>query len=48
VDSGPEQVRDTLHRLLSALASPYEARADRAKYQDPPADDCNYRTFCGT
>ena len=37
-----------LHRLLAALASPYEARADRAKYQDPPSDDCNYRTFCGT
>jgi len=37
-----------LHRLLAALASPYEARADLAKYQDPPAYDCNYRTFCGT
>ena len=37
-----------LHRLLAALASPDEARADLAKYQDPPADDCSYRTFCGT
>jgi uncharacterized protein YdiU (UPF0061 family) len=37
-----------LHRLLAALASPYEAGADLAKYRDPPADDCNYRTFCGT
>ena len=37
-----------LHRLLAALASPYEARADRTKYQDPPLDDGNYRTFCGT
>ena len=37
-----------LHRLLAALASPYEARADVALYQEPPADDCNYRTFCGT
>jgi serine/tyrosine/threonine adenylyltransferase len=37
-----------LHQLLGALASPYEAGADLAKYRDPPADDCNYRTFCGT
>ena len=37
-----------LHRLLAALASPFEAGADSAQYQDPPLDDCNYRTFCGT
>ena len=37
-----------LHRLLAALASPYEAGPDLAPYQDPPPDDCNYRTFCGT
>ena len=37
-----------LHRLLAALALPYEAGADSAQYQDPPTDDCNYRTFCGT
>ena len=37
-----------LHRLLAALASPYEAGADSAQYQDPPPDDCSYRTFCGT
>ena len=37
-----------LHQLLAALASPYEARADLAKYRDPPPDDCDYRTFCGT
>jgi serine/tyrosine/threonine adenylyltransferase len=37
-----------LHRLLSALASPYEAKADYVQYSDPPQDDCNYRTFCGT
>lgn len=37
-----------LQRLLAALASPYEARADLAPYQDPPLDDGNYRTFCGT
>jgi serine/tyrosine/threonine adenylyltransferase len=37
-----------LHRLLAALASPYEAGANSAQYQDPPLDDGNYRTFCGT
>jgi len=37
-----------LHRLLEVLASPYEQRPDLAPYQDPPADDSNYRTFCGT
>lgn len=37
-----------LHRLLAALASPYEASDDSAPYQDPPLDDGNYRTFCGT
>jgi uncharacterized protein YdiU (UPF0061 family) len=37
-----------LHRLLRVLASPYEAGADSAQYQDPPTDDGNYRTFCGT
>ncbi len=37
-----------LHRLLSALASPYESKADYVLYQAPPQDDCNYRTFCGT
>jgi uncharacterized protein YdiU (UPF0061 family) len=37
-----------LHRLLAALATPYEMRADLEEYQDPPADDNNYRTFCGT
>jgi uncharacterized protein YdiU (UPF0061 family) len=37
-----------LHRLLAALASPYEAGPGSAAYQAPPADDRNYRTFCGT
>ena len=37
-----------LHRLLATLAMPYEAGADSAMYQEPPPDDCNYRTFCGT
>jgi uncharacterized protein YdiU (UPF0061 family) len=37
-----------LHRLLAALASPYEGGADLAHYRDQTPDDCNYRTFCGT
>jgi uncharacterized protein YdiU (UPF0061 family) len=37
-----------LNQLLEALASPYEARADLARYRDPPRDECGYRTFCGT
>jgi uncharacterized protein YdiU (UPF0061 family) len=38
----------TVHQLLAALASPYEARAAMEKYQDAPTDDGSYRTFCGT
>jgi uncharacterized protein YdiU (UPF0061 family) len=37
-----------LHQLLAALASPYGDGADLARYQDPPPDECGYRTFCGT
>ena len=37
-----------LHGLLAALAKPFESRAEFAMYQEPPADDCGYRTFCGT
>jgi serine/tyrosine/threonine adenylyltransferase len=37
-----------LHRLLAALASPYEAGADPTRDQEPPPDDCHYRTFSGT
>ena len=37
-----------LHRLLTVLQSPYERAADSVQYQDPPPDDPNYRTFCGT
>lgn len=37
-----------MHRLLDALASPFETRTEMAPYQDPPTDDRNYRTFCGT
>ena len=34
-------------RLLVLLAKPYET-PDLAIYQEPPSDDCSYRTFCGT
>jgi uncharacterized protein YdiU (UPF0061 family) len=37
-----------LHDLLAVLMSPYEPTGNAAKYRDPPADDCGYRTFCGT
>jgi uncharacterized protein YdiU (UPF0061 family) len=37
-----------LHQLLAVLASPYEAGVHLARYQEPPPDDGNYRTFCGT
>lgn len=37
-----------LHRLLAALEAPFDARADLAYYQEPPADECGYRTICGT
>ncbi len=36
------------HRLLDALASPYEARAEMERYREAPPDDPSYRTFCGT
>jgi len=37
-----------LHRLLAALASAYEATPSSAPYQEPPAEEGRYRTFCGT
>jgi uncharacterized protein YdiU (UPF0061 family) len=37
-----------LHDLLAVLASPYAPTADPGKYREPPADECGYRTFCGT
>ncbi|MDY3551225.1 YdiU family protein [Gemmata sp. JC717] len=37
-----------LYRLLEAVGSPYVERADLAEYREPPADECGYRTFCGT
>lgn len=37
-----------VHRLLEAVANPYEDRAGLAMYREPPKDECGYRTFCGT
>jgi uncharacterized protein YdiU (UPF0061 family) len=37
-----------LHHLLSALATPYDLGPVAEKYRNPPADECGYRTFCGT
>jgi len=37
-----------LNSLLAVLATPYEVGSDSLKYQEPPADDGRYRTFCGT
>jgi len=45
------EVHDDLslvHRLLAALSSPYEKKADSTCYQDSSPDDGQYRTFCGT
>jgi serine/tyrosine/threonine adenylyltransferase len=39
---------DPLNRLLSALASPYEGRAEQVEYQAPSPDNCGYKTYCGT
>jgi uncharacterized protein YdiU (UPF0061 family) len=37
-----------LQRLLAVLAAPYDETPASQPYQEPPADDSNYRTFCGT
>ncbi len=37
-----------LERLLAVLAKPFEAGTDSAIYREPPTDECDYRTFCGT
>jgi uncharacterized protein YdiU (UPF0061 family) len=39
---------DPLHELVAVLSSPYETTRDGEKYRDPPADECGYRTYCGT
>jgi len=36
------------HRLLAVLASPYKRGDDTAEYREPPADESQYQTFCGT
>lgn len=46
--AGEQDDLSKVHQLLAVLASPYEARGNLAKYQDPPLDDSTYRTFCGT
>lgn len=37
-----------LHRLLAALANPFQPTSEFTEYQAIPSDDCGYRTFCGT
>ncbi len=37
-----------MHQLLAVLGAPYEGGTDSTRYRDPPSDDGDYRTFCGT
>ncbi|MBS0263326.1 MAG: YdiU family protein [Planctomycetes bacterium] len=37
-----------LHNLLRVLATPYTLDASSKTYREPPDDDRQYRTFCGT
>lgn len=37
-----------VHRLLAMLASIFEIDSNSTLYQDPPPNDSQYRTFCGT
>jgi uncharacterized protein YdiU (UPF0061 family) len=37
-----------VHRLLEVLATPYDVTPQTEPYQLPPADESQYRTFCGT
>lgn len=37
-----------LHRLVTALSSPFKSGPDSAFYREPSPDDGSYRTFCGT
>ncbi|HYH64450.1 MAG TPA: YdiU family protein [Urbifossiella sp.] len=39
---------DPFHRLLAAVTAPFDDGPAAAPYRDPPADECGYRTFCGT
>ena len=36
------------HRLLEALATPFDAETELARTQTPPPVDNSYRTYCGT
>jgi len=38
-----------LHRLMAALANPYEDGLEKGGYREPsPNGSAGYRTFCGT
>lgn len=37
-----------LHRLVDVLSSPFDERPEFAEYEEPPADESGYHTFCGT
>jgi hypothetical protein len=37
-----------MHRLLDALAKPYDYDRDVADFTAPGPVDAGYRTFCGT
>ena len=37
-----------VQRLSVALTTPYEHNAERGHYREPPPDNGQYRTFCGT
>lgn len=39
---------EPLNRLLEALDTPFETRAEMSEYREPPEDEAGYRTFCGT
>lgn len=36
------------HQLLANLGSPFSEKSTSDRYVTPPANDSNYRTFCGT
>lgn len=37
----------SFQELLAVLKTPFQ-EPERSAYREPPADECNYRTFCGT
>ncbi|CAA9375636.1 YdiU family protein [uncultured Nocardioides sp.] len=49
LDAGTHGDLDPLHRLLEALAAPYDERPGLERYAEPaPEDFGRYQTFCGT